>query len=214
MSETQTSQETGAVIVPKYDQLTDKINQIYNFKKDKLGNKRQSVEIPTPVPSIEGIVDIIQAGGKKLELLQDVIADYIRGAVGEWVGDNANASADTFKPNDFSWEALANKPKQDRRQVTITPEQWAAFFEDYKKVMSAATKKTEEQLDNACKVYGAKFAMFKTDKKTLEALKGQLTVYADATESGDEHVEVLELLLRRLETYLNADDPAALAAAL
>jgi hypothetical protein len=213
MSETQTSQE-NAVVVPKYDQLTDKINQIYNFKKDKLGNKRSSVEIPTPVPSVEGIVAILQEGGKKLELLQDVLADYIRGAVGEWVGDNADASAENFKANDFSWEALANKPKQDRRQVTITPEQWAAFFEDYKKVMSVASKKTEEQLDNACKVYGAKFAMFKTDKKTLEALKGQLTIYADATESGDEHVEILDLLLRRLETYLKADDPAALAAAL
>ena len=87
----------------------------FNFKKDKLGNKRQSVELRAPTPSAEGLADIVTQGGKPLELALDIIADFVRTQIASWVGDTDNASQDTFDADKFDFSYLANLPKEDRR---------------------------------------------------------------------------------------------------
>lgn len=189
----------------------------FRFKKDKLGNKRENLELEVPVPNLTGIISIIEKGGKGFAMLQDVVSDAIRAAVAGWVADTDadKASQATLPLANFAWDFLANQDKKDRRSTIISEDAWTAFGQDYVAVMKRVQpSKTEEMLLNAVKVYLAKFAMFKTDKVTLQKMKGQLAIYMENTEAGDDHVEILDLLTRRLENYLAADDVAALAAAL
>ena len=189
----------------------------FRFKKDKLGNKRDNLELEVPVPNLSGLVDIIEKGGKGLFLLQDAVSDVIRAAVASWVAetDADKASQATLPLNQLTWDFIANQDKKDRRSVTISDEAWTAFGQDYVAVMKRVQpSKTDEMLANAVKVYLAKFAMFKGDKATLQKMKAQLAIYIENTENGEDHSDILELLTRRLENYLAADDVAALAAAL
>ena len=188
------------------DRMYDLKECSFNFKKDKLGNKRPSVKGNIRVPSVEGVVAIIEAGGKQWELLQDAMYDVVRTVIGEEVGSNEELkSLDTLDHSKYSWEAIANMPKEDRRSSAIADEVWKAFCEDYIKVMQPLTGKSIEAVTNATLVYVKKFAPWKSDKKTIGLLKGQLAIYAEQP-SAEQFSEVLDLLVRRADAYLAAND--------
>lgn len=206
---------TEQINVP--EQLTKKEKFTFRFKKDKLGNKRPNAEYELDVLTLDGLVDVLQKGGKGVELIFEAVADKYRDALASWVAETAEADATQEKLplEKFTWEAIANQDKKDRRTVTISDETWAGFVADYVEVMSRVQpNKTKQNHETATQVFLAKFVMFKNDKKVLNQLKQALTIYVDNTEKGEEFEEVLEMLTRRLENYLAADDTAALAAAL
>jgi hypothetical protein len=175
----------------------------FRFKKDKLGNKRAPVELNLPVPTIAGIVDILKAGGKELELLNDAIYGVIKSVAGEIVAENANVSQDTFPVAQVLWSAIANMPKAER--ATIPQEQWDGFVQDYLAVMPGLTGKTSDQVGLATQIYLKKFAMVKTNKPILGKLKEQLALYVE-TPNAENFSDVLELLLRRVDAYLSAEE--------
>lgn len=185
----------------------------FNFRKDKLGNKRPSVELKLPVPSVEGIAAIFTKGGKELELLMETVADVVRAQAAEIVGEIESISQDSFPMDKISWSFIANMPKEDRRSSAIAAEVWEGFAKDYIAVMPALTGKSVEAVTNATIVYLKKFAIIKTDKKSLAKLKDQLAIYSE-TPNAEQYLEVLELLVRRCDAYLAADDIASLVAAL
>ncbi len=175
----------------------------FRFKKDKLGNKRAPVELNLPVPTISGIVDILKAGGKELELLNDAIYGVIKSVASEIVAENVNISQDNFPVAQVLWSAIANMPKAER--ATIPQEQWDGFAADYLAVMPGLTGKTAEQVGLATQIYLKKFAMVKTNKPILSKLKEQLALYME-TPNAENFSDVLELLLRRVDAYLNAEE--------
>ena len=91
----------------------------FNFKKDKMGNKRPSVELSVQVPAAEGLANILTEGGKPLECLIEIAADFVRTQVAGWVSDSENASQATFDNSKFDFVYLANLPKEDRRSAAI-----------------------------------------------------------------------------------------------
>ena len=188
--------------------LVDMIPVIYRFKKDKLGNKRQAVELKLPVPSMEGIVEILKAGGKGLELLQDALLATVKGVASDFVSADEKISQDTLPVAQLYWDAIANMPKAERQ--TIATEQWEAFAADYQGTMPALTGKTADQVGLAVQIYLKKFAQVKSNKNILNKLKEQLALYMD-TPNAEQFQDVLELLLRRVDTYLSAEDPVILA---
>lgn len=204
--------QAAATIVPNFDSTVDAKDFNFRFKKDKLGNQRPAVSLKAGVPSVEGIVKILETGGKGLELLQDAMYDVIRSALAAWVGDDEKASQETLDHSKFTWEAIANQPREDRRASSITPEQWAAFAADYQAVMPGITGKNADQVANATVVYLKKFSIVKTNKPVIEALKTQLALYADNSPNAEEHSEILELLVRKADTYLKSDDVETLVA--
>jgi len=180
----------------------------FRFKKDKLGNKRAPVELNLPVPTIAGIVDILKAGGKELELLNDAIYGVVKSVAAEIVSENVNVSQDNFPIASVLWTAIANMPKAER--ATIPAEQWEGFVQDYLNVMPGLTGKTAEQVGLATQIYLKKFAMVKTNKPILGKLKEQLAMYVE-TPNAENFQDVLELLLRRVDTYLSAEEQVILA---
>lgn len=210
MTEAQTS--ASSTITPQFDNTVDPKQFNFRFKKDKLGNQRKAVEVTAGVPSVEGIVKILETGGKGLELLQDAMYDVVRSALAGWIADDENASQATLDLSKFTWEAIANQPREDRRASSITPEQWAAFAADYQAVMPGVTGKNAEQVANATVVYLKKFSIVKTNKPVIEALKTQLALYAEHSPNAEEHGEIIELLVRKADTYLKSDDVETLVA--
>jgi hypothetical protein len=180
----------------------------FRFKKDKLGNKRAPVELNLPVPTIAGIVDILKAGGKELELLNDAIYSVVKSVAADIVADNPAANQDNFPAASVLWSAIANMPKAER--ATIPAEQWEGFVADYLAVMPGLTGKTADQVGLATQIYLKKFAMVKTNKPILSKLKEQLAMYVE-TPNAENFQDVLELLLRRVDAYLTAEEQVILA---
>jgi hypothetical protein len=192
-------------ISPNVNKNIDTKDFSFRFKKDKLGNKRSNLELKGPVPSVEGIVSILEKGGKELELLFDCIYDTVRSQIYEKVSENEAYNQDNFPWDSVSWEVIANMPKEDRRSSTIAAEVWEAFAKDYISVMPGLTGKSQDAVTNATIVYLKKFAQIKTDKKSLRKLKEQLGLYTE-TPNAEQFEDVLTLLGRRADSYLAADD--------
>lgn len=207
MAETTTPEITANV-----DKNVEFRETTYRFKKDKLDNKRPNVSVSLPVPSADGIIAILKAGGKQFKLLQDAAFDVVRSVAQEQVSNDENIKDQSgLNLAALSWEAIANMPEGDRRSSAIPEEQWSMFVQDYIEVMPAMSNKSIEAVTNATLVYVKKFSQFKTDKETLKKLKAQLAIYMES-KNAELFVDILELLNRRLETYLAADDVAALKA--
>jgi len=193
------------------NKLIDTREMEFRFKKDKLDNKRPNVKFErVPVPSVEGTIEILKAGGKQWELLQDAMADYIRGILAEFVANDLEINPETFDLNKVSWEAIANMPKEDRRSSSIPSEVWEAFAKDYVSVMVGLTGKKEAAVQLATEIYVKKMAPVKSNKNALNKLKEQLAIYS-GTPNAEQFAEILELLVRRTDNYLKADDPEIVA---
>lgn len=207
---------TDQTIAANFDNTVDAKDFKFTFKKDKLGNKRTPVEIKGLVPSVEGIINILQTGGKALELLQESMYDVIRAQIAADIADDEKFAQSTYDAatiqvgdatfHKYSWEGIANQPREDRRASSIPEEQWKAFGEDYLAVMPAVTAKTEEQIGNAIFVFSKKFSLVRTDKPTITMLKNQLALYAEHSKNAENFADILELLVRKADLYLGSND--------
>lgn len=189
-----------------HDNTVDSKDFTFHFKKDKLGNKRPSVELKLPVPSVEGIVAILEKGGKELELLLDSVYDVIRSQAATIVSDDEKISQATFPTAQVLWSAIANMPKADRRSSAIATEVWEAFAKDYIEIMPAVTGKSTEAVTNATVVYLKKFVIVKTNKDVISKLKEQLALYMEHSKNLEQFTDILELLISKADSYLNAND--------
>lgn len=209
-----TDQNQAAKIVPNFDNTVESVAMKFRFKKDKLDSQRPTVEISALVPSLEGIVAILESGdAKQQELLKEAMYNVIRGAVAADVAEDETFSQDTFDKDfskKYSWGAIANQDRADRRATSITAESWAAFAADYVEIMPAVANKKKEAVELAAGVFVKKFSSVKTNKEILAVLKNQLALYVEHTKKGEEFSEIIEVLTKKLDTYMKADDPALL----
>lgn len=183
----------------------------FRFKKDKMGNQRPTVELKNvPVPNENYIITILEKGGKELKLLLETMAGTVRQAAAAIVADDEKITAENFPMEKVSWEAIANQERAER--ASIPQETWEAFAKEYLEIMPALTNKSPEQLGNAVQVYVKKFSIVKTNKKVLEKLKEQLTIFVENTKNGEDFADIIELLQGKLELYLNSNEVELLVA--
>ena len=71
--------------------------------------------------------------------------------------------------------------------------------------MPSLTGKTTKQVENATEVFVRKLLPVKSNKKVVEKLKEQLALYASQP-SAESFTDILDLLLKRCDTYMAADD--------
>lgn len=202
----QDTQEHKAPVQANFNKNVDMRTFKFNFKKDDLGNKRASVELQLPVPSVEGIIAILEAGGKGLEYLQDVVADAIASQARSLVNEREDVNQASFPMNQVSWDFIANMPKAERRGGGIPKEVWEAFALDYIAIMPAITGKATEAVTNAAKILVNKFAAVKTNKPILRLLKDQLGLYISSSPNVESFTECVEFLLDKSEALLNLTD--------
>ena len=167
----------------------------FNFKSrritDENGNeigrtkKQPSLTVDLPVPSIEEVIAMLQAGGAEAVLLMTQIGDTIyqaaRGQFDEIIeqfgdDDSKEVTADMLNYDQLSISYLANLPPSSRGVQAISDEEWQAFFEDYLAVMVAATGKTEDRIKNHINLF-KRPQKAKANKEVLKVLVDQLDIY-------------------------------------
>lgn len=167
----------------------------FNFKSrritDESGNeigrtkKQPSLTVDLPVPSIDEVIAMLQAGGAEAVLLMTQIGDIVyqaaRGQFDEVIeqfgdDDSKEVTADMLNYDQLSISYLANLPPSSRGVQAISDEEWQAFFEDYLAVMVAATGKTEDRIKNHINLF-KKPQKAKANKEVLKVLVDQLDIY-------------------------------------
>lgn len=189
----------------------------FKFKKSidkdtKHETVRKPVVLAVPYLNVNGLISVIQAGGKGLELLLEAAEGVINAAVRDCLADDYKLNAATFDAAKVSWETIANQPKAQRKGGGIPKETWEAFIVDYIAVMPAATGKTLEQVTNMTKILANRLASVKTNEAVLNVVVEQLTVYLSATTNAEDFAECVETLLSKADQFLNMSDEDLLAA--
>ena len=200
----------------KFDNKVDVQEVNFSFRKvtdDNTGveSKRPTITLPIPKPSVEGLVAILENGGKGLELLLEAAADVVISRAREIINENENMTADDFPYESLTWEVISNLPKAERRGGGIPKEVWEDFIKDYTAVMPALTGKTEEKVENAARNFANKFAAVKTNKKVLSLLVDQLGIYATGAANAEQYVECINFLTEKADKLMNMSEEEMLA---
>lgn len=208
----------SAKIKANFNNLVDISETSFHFRTVKdnetgVATKRPTVTIPVPVPSVEGIVAILESGDQKqLDLLLEAVRDKVLEQAREQINENESINQDNFDYSKLEWKAIANLPKAERRGGGIGKDQWEDFQADYIAVMPAVTGKKKEQIELAAKVFVSKFQSCKTNKPVLKVLQEQLAIYINNTTRGEEMAQVVEFLSNKLDTLIKTDETSLLAA--
>lgn len=203
--------ENQAPIVVNFDNKLDYKEAKFGFRKvtDKetgVETKRATVELAkVPVPSIEGIVAILETGGKALELLQEAVAEVVLTRARDYINDNESVTSENFDYGVLDWNVIANLEKEDRRSG-ISKETWDDFAKDYVEVMPAVSGTSAEQCANAAKIFAGKFASIKTKKDVIAKLKLRLAMYVEHSPKASEFAEVVEVLFKKADKLIEAKE--------
>jgi hypothetical protein len=195
-----------------FRKVTNEVKNPETGEVSKVETKRPTVVLPVPVPSVEGIIAILEAGGKGLDLLLEAAASVVYEQAREYVNEHEEVTADNFPYDKMAWEVIANLPKAERRGGGISKELWEDFAKDYVEIMPGITGKKKESVEMAAKVFTTKFAGATTNKPVLKLLQAQLALYANNTTQGETLLPCIEFLQQKVEKLLNTDETNLLLA--
>ena len=209
-TETQTPVPAPVILV-NFDNKLDYKSAKFNFREltDKetgVKTKRASVELAKlPVPSVEGIIAILEAGGKSLDLLLEAVQEVIVERARDIISENETITSENFDYSLVDWNAIANLEKEDRRSG-ISKETWEDFAKDYVEIMPAVSSTSSEQCANAAKIFIGKFASIKTKKDVIAKLKLRLAMYAEHSPKATEFAEVIDVLFKKADKLIEAKE--------
>jgi hypothetical protein len=195
----------------------------YHFKKEKIrnqagevigeGKKLPSIKVAVPRPTAEGLVEIIKAGGKELELLldaaTDVVVDRVRNLINEIrakLPEGAELKPEMIDLNQAHWSIIANIPKAVRKGLGISDEDWEDFAADYRSIMPTATGRDADRIEKHIQLFKKKYAPCRNDKKALAVLREMLDVWAANTGAMEENQTVYEYLKDRADSLLQEEE--------
>jgi hypothetical protein len=163
---------------------------------------------------VEGIIEILKAGGKGLELLQsaveNVVVDYAR----QRLADNISITSDNFPSSEITWDAIANLPETERKGRGIPKEVWEDFIKSYIDVMPSVISKPLEVVKKQASILAQKFQPLKMHEKKNELLPKfieMLATYANNAPDAEQFIAPVEFLIRKAEEFMVADNSADLA---
>lgn len=220
VSQTTDAATTAASMVPKvqanFDNTVDVQEVNFSFRKvtdDKTGveYKRPTITLPVLKPSVEGLVKILETGGKGLELLLEAAADVVVSRARELINENEDINAENFPYEELLWDKIASLPKAERRGGGIPKETWEEFIKDYIAVMPSLTGKTVDKVENAARNFANKFAAVKTNKKVLGLLVDQLGIYTEGATNAEQFVECINFLTEKADKLVNMSEEELLA---
>jgi hypothetical protein len=204
--------DTQPTIAANFNNKVDFKSAKFNFRKVKdaetgVETKRPTVELThLPVPSIEGIVSILESGdAKSMELLLEAVAEVVINRARDVINESESITSENFDYSTCDWTTIANLEKEDRRSG-IAKETWEDFAVDYTEVMPAISGSSKEQCANAAKIFVSKFATCKTRKDLLSKLKVRLSMYAEHSPKASEFAECIDFLFKKVEKLIQAKE--------
>lgn len=215
----QTQDQAAHTINANHDPKVDVKEITFNFRKTKdaetgVETKREAVVARLAIPSVEGIVAILEAGGKGLELLlsaaEGVITDYAK----QLLADDPNLTSENFPADQVNWEVIANLPETERRGRGIPKEVWEDFIKSYIEAMPAIIGKPVEVVKKQASILAQKFQPLKNHEKKNELLPKfveMLSLYANGAADAEQFSAPVEFLVKKAEEFLNSDSSTNLA---
>lgn len=205
-----------AAVKAKFDNLVDFRTQTVHFKTDKeLGIKRPSFDVAMPVPSIEGIVSILENGGKPLELLQEamesLVYSQLRSQINDLLEKGGDIDASSIDVSKLTWDYIASLSKEDKKAAQISKETWDAFTTDYVEVVTRVTGKEVEKVALAARNFVTKLTKVRGKKAVLKFLAGQLDIWFASSEKSEDFSDVYSFLSKKLSEFLQEDEDSLLA---
>lgn len=205
-----------AAVKAKFNNLVDFKVQAVHFKTDKeLGIKRPSFEVSMPVPSVEGIIAILENGGKQLEQLQEamesMVYSHLRAQINDLLEKGGDIDETKIDVSKLTWEYISSLSKDDKRVAQISKETWDDFSKDYIEVIVRVTKKEIEKVSLAAKNFTTKLAKVRGKQTVLKFLSGQLDIWFSNTERAEDFAEVYSLLDKKVKEFLMEDEDSLLA---
>lgn len=191
-----------------------KRNTPFHFRsngKDEKGNpiKRDTVNLLLSYPTVHGLVDIFNAGGKGLDKLVNLVSDAIDEHVRNVLTENPNFTSVNFPYELGTWDAYVNVPETERKLRGIAKEVWAAFRADYIAVITSATGKDQSVIEKGAKLMiDQRFSDVKSNKKALGKLAEYLTIYAEKSTQAENFADCVTTLYEKADTLLKADSDA------
>lgn len=193
-----------------------KRNTAFHFRsngKDAQGKpiKRETVNLLLSYPSVHGLVEIFNAGGKGLDKLVNLVSDAIDEQVRNVLTENVNFTAANFPADQGTWEAYVNVPDTERKLRGISKEVWSTFRTDYLAVMPAATGKDVVAIEKGARLMiDGRFSDCKTNKPVLAKLAEYLVLYANSSPNAENFADCVQTLYDKAETLQKADDSSLL----
>jgi len=195
----------------------------FHFKKEKIrnqanevigeGKKLPSIKVAVERPSAEGVLEIVKAGGKELDLLldaaADIVIDRVRALINEVrakLPDGQEIKPEMIDLSQASWSIIANIPKAVRKGLGISDEDWEDFAADYRAIMPGVTQKDADRIEKHIKLFKSKYAQCRNDKKALAVLAEMLDVWAANTGSMDDNQTVYEYLKGRAASLMQEEE--------
>jgi len=199
----------------------------FHFRTEKVRNEAGEVigegrKLPEfkailPVPSDEDLINFIAAGGKESKFLREVVEDAIkqaaRGQINEWRENNPEGTPtmDVLDQNKLTFTYIANLEPKDRAAPEYPEEQWNTFFEDYKNTLVASGKEPQRVAKHIV-LFKSQFRTCKFDKPALTVLRDNLNLYAAKTENMEDNADIYQVLINKVNKYLNAEEKNLVAA--
>lgn len=204
----------AAVITANHDPLVEVKESTFNFRKVKdpdsgVETKRPSITGRVLVPSVEGVVAILTAGGKGLELLMQSVESTVMEYAKQVIGDDPSITTDNFPSDKISWDILANLPDTDRRGRGIPKEVWEDFLASYIEHMPAIIGKPVEVVKKQAAILAQKFQPLRTHEKKNDLLPKfleMLALYVNNVADAEQFSAPIEFLTKKAEQFMNQDD--------
>lgn len=179
--------------------------------------KRPTVETKLSIPNVNGIIDMLQKGGKSLELLLYAVENTITDAVKDYLkNDSGKTTTENFPYAEFTWDAIANQPESERKGRGIAKETWEEFVTSYINIMPGLTGMEKKHIERQAAMYAQKLnplVNHEQKDKILPKLKEQLTIYLNgAGAEAEQYVDCVKFLLDKADKILNSDKESNLGA--
>lgn len=194
------TQENTAVALTQVKPIT------FHFRENReTKTKRPSITIDVAVPTIDGLAEIYNAGGRSLAKVLAVVEDAIIEHVRNVLTDRPEIVQGQFPADQATWEAYVAVPDAERAIRGISKEVWDAFKKDYLAVMPALTGKKPETIALGAKaMIDNRFSAVKTDKKAIGILQNYLAIYMQSA-NAENFLECVSTLDEKATTLLAAD---------
>lgn len=214
--------QAQAQIQANHNPLVDLKEVTFNFRKTKdeetgVETKRGSVVTKLQIPSVEGIIKILEQGGKGLELLQTAVEGVITDYAKSLLSDDASITSENFPFDAVNWDAIANLPDSDRRGRGIPKEIWEDFIKSYIETMPAVIGKPVDVVKKQAAIMAQKFQPLKNHEKKAEILPKfieMLGLYANNAADAEQFTGPIEFLIKKAEQFMNQENNTDLASAL
>lgn len=191
--------------------LTVNVSEKFFFKKDKLGNKRPTLELPVPKATPQLVAEVYNRGEKGMDLLLECMNAIFNEHVRAQLNDETKPvnTAEELDYSKLDWFYIASIPAAERRGAGISAETWEAFSNDYVQVMTGKVDRTADQIATAATLFVKRLAPVKWRKPVLRQLQQYLGLWYSHTTESDTFAEVYKFLDGKINEFLELKEEDA-----